>query len=283
MNYRTGSHADCDGSAAYGRARRTGLALCVGFALFVAACVPAYKRPPGGTSSGSGGVSFAQVATVSADAPGVYKNGNAVIGTAPLFLGDDVSTDSTGIATISFRAGGSLTIGPNTDPELQAVSDAGCVGSMLVEVLLKHGTFDFSKVTRVCFCDLQNMTCGAPSSDFNVNIDHNGLTLMVTHGRVRLAAGRHREYRYQIESGQYIVVQGGNTPGPRTIASTRPRRSTPVTSVGPIVGTPKSSVGTPAPRPIERTPISSPTPRPLIRRPVPRHPIPSPTSTPWIG
>src|SRR5262245_27596065 len=111
--------------------------------------------PPPGPPPGPGpgpGAGRTSVGRVRVDAAGVLVNNRQVAGTTPVFIGDDVRTDRTGRATIFFDAGGTLVLGPDTDPLFQLVSEAGCVGAAVLQVVIGRGTFDFVNVTRVCFC-----------------------------------------------------------------------------------------------------------------------------------
>jgi hypothetical protein len=153
------------------------------------------------------------------DAAVVRVNDRPVTGSVRLFIEDDVRTESTGRATIFFDAGGSLVLGPNTDPLLQLVTEAGCVGTAVLQVIIRAGTFDFFNVTRVCFCDPQDMVCGVPASDFRVVITSSGASITVTRGALRVTVGRPpRQWRqYRLAQGQGMVVRKGRTSGPQPI------------------------------------------------------------------
>ncbi len=176
--------------------------------LVMVACAPVPPSERGPTPVGR----------VRVDGGVVLVNNRPVAGTVPLFIGDDVRTDNTGHATIFFDAGGSLVLGPNTDPLLQVVSEAGCVGTAVLQVLIRRGTFDFFNVTRVCFCDPQDSVCGAPASDFRVVITSIGARITVSRGELRVTVGRPPQQRqYRIRQGQGMVVEKGRTPGPQPI------------------------------------------------------------------
>lgn len=158
------------------------------------------------------------VGRVRVDGPIVLVNQQPVSGTIALYLGDDVRTDHTGRATIFFDAGGSLALGPDTDPLLEVVNEAGCVGTALLQVVIRTGTFDFFNVTRVCFCDPQDVFCGVPKSDFRVVITGNGANITVSRGKLQVTVGRKAQrHEYRIMQGQFMVVQKGRTSGPQEI------------------------------------------------------------------
>jgi hypothetical protein len=188
----------------------------------LAACQPGgfVYRPGPGPGPGPGpSPSRVSVGRVRVDAAVVFVNDRPVAGTVPLFIGDDVRTGDTGRATIFFDAGGSLVIGPRTDPLLQVVSEVGCLGTTVVQVLITSGTFDFFNVTKVCFCDPNDLVCGAPSSDFRVVITKNGASITVSRGALRITVGPlHRQRKYRLLQGQTMRVEGGGkTRGPQPI------------------------------------------------------------------
>lgn len=200
--------------------QRRSLLLPVFVLLLTAACESVGPGPRPGPGPGPGpGPARTPVGRVHVDAPSVLVNNRAVAGTVTVFLGDDVRTDGRGRATISFDAGGSLVIGPDTDPLFQLVSEAGCVGTnMLLQVIIGRGTFDFFNVTRVCFCNPGDVVCGAPASDFRVVVTNTGTSITVSRGALRVTVGRPPQPRqYRVPQGQGIVVQKGRTSGPQTI------------------------------------------------------------------
>ena len=186
--------------------------------LVLASCEPVVSGP--GPAPGPGtGPGRAPVGRVRVDATVVLVNNQPVTGTVPLFIGDDVRTGNTGRATIFFDAGGTLVLGPNSDPLLQLVSEAGCLGAAAIQVLIRSGTFDFFNVTRVCFCDPQDVVCGVPASDFRVVITNTGARITVSRGALRVTVGRPPQQRqYHVVQGQGMNVQrGGGTSGPQQI------------------------------------------------------------------
>jgi hypothetical protein len=188
--------------------------LLVVIALTVTACMqmPTVPGPRPGPAPRP-----AAVGEVRVDAPGVLFNNRAVTGVVPLFIGDHVRTDATGRATIRFNVGGELVLGPNTDPLLQLVSEAGCLGEQLV-VYIRTGTFDFFNVSAVCFCDTANAVCGAPESDFRVVITNAGASITVSRGALRVTVGHPPQQRqYLVTQGQGMHVQQGKTSGPQRI------------------------------------------------------------------
>ncbi len=176
--------------------------------LVVVACKPVAP----GTGTGSSRVHVAQVRV---DAAGVRLNGQPISNIVPLFVGDDVQTDN-GRATIFFDVGGLLVLGPGTDPELQLVSEAGCLGMAILQVLIRSGTFNFLNVTQVCFCDLQNVVCGVPESDFRVVITSSGASIKVSRGALRVTVGRPPQ-QHRLVQGQEMVVQRGRVVPPSII------------------------------------------------------------------
>lgn len=180
--------------------------------VLVAAC-----GPVAGPGPGSGA---APVARVQVEAPVVLINNRPVTGSQPVFIGDDVRTQSTGRARIFFDAGGSLVLGPNTDPLFQLVSDAGCVGTAVLQLLIRTGTFDFFNVTRVCFCVPQDAVCGVPSSNFRVVVTRGRTDITVTSGALRVTVAQpppRPPARYRVTQGYAMVVERGKTQGPQPI------------------------------------------------------------------
>lgn len=159
----------------------------------------------------------AQVGRVHVEAPGVFVNNRLVAGTVLLFDNDDVRTNGTGWATISFNAGGTLRLEPNSDPLLRLVTEAGCLGAELV-AYIRTGIFDFRDVVKVCFCDVENEVCGMSQSDFRVVIDNRGASITVSKGAVLVSTGypRPRE-QFRVAQGQGITVRGGKTRGPQRV------------------------------------------------------------------
>lgn len=182
------------------------------FAIAAMSCGPLPTGP--GPESGPAPSRVARVEIIS---PGVLVNDNYVSSPVSLYEGDSVRTDGSGRARILFNVGGSLTLGPNTDPLLKVVTEIGCLGERLV-VYIRTGTFDFNDVSQVCFCDTQDDFCGSPESDFRVVINNSGASLTVTRGAVVVTIGRPipRE-RFRVAEGNAIQIQGGKTRGPQTI------------------------------------------------------------------
>ena len=205
------------------RMRRSRQWLSLVVVLFsVVSCEPLASGPRGVPKPGSGSgpsPGRAAIGRVRVDVNGVFVNNGPVSGTVSLFIGDDVRTDNTGQATIFFDAGGSLVLVPNTDPQLQLVSEVGCVGTAVLQVLIRRGTFDFFNVNRVCFCDPQDLVCGVPASDFRVVITTSGgASITVSRGELRVTVGRPPQQRkYRVVHDQGMVVQKGRTSGPQPI------------------------------------------------------------------
>jgi len=187
-------------------------------ALAVGSCVPPTPGSgPGPSSTPPPPPVRPSVGNMQVDAPGVYVNGNPVLGSVQLFDGDDVRTDGSGWATIFFSVGGSVRLRPNSDPVLRFIDEAGCLGRQLV-TYLQYGVFDFRDVVNVCFCDRANQVCGAPQSDFRVAINQAGASVTVSQGSVVVSVGYPRPYRrFPVAQGAGIVVRRGQTEGPRPI------------------------------------------------------------------
>lgn len=182
--------------------------------LVIASCGP---LPPLGKPPDQPTPDPANVGRVQVEAPGVYVNNHPVTGVVPLHDGDDVRTDGTGWATISFDAGGTLRMRPNSDPLLRLVSELGCLGAELV-AYIKTGDFDFQNVTDVCVCNRANGFCAMPQSDFRILVNRDGANITVSRGSLLVSVGYPRPYeRLEVPQGFGINVTEGKTRGPQRI------------------------------------------------------------------